>query len=97
METEPYAGLHAVISGEVQGVGFRYFVQNRASDLNLTGWVRNLYSGEVEVLAEGPRSQLDILLAELRNGPAHAHVDHVDFDWLAETGKYRRFFILSTV
>ena len=52
-ETSNYR-LHAFIQGRVQGVGFRYYVMQAAQDYHLTGWVRNLYDGRVEVVAEGP-------------------------------------------
>jgi acylphosphatase len=94
--TEAYASLHVFVSGDVQGVGFRYFVMNRALELNLYGWVRNLYEGGVEVLAEGPRIQLEHLLADIKIGPTHAHVENVRFEWGPETGKYRRFDIIPS-
>jgi acylphosphatase len=66
------------ISGRVQGVGFRYFVQREASRLNLNGWVRNLADGSVEVYAAGARDRLDKLAAALRSGPPLAEVTHVE-------------------
>ncbi len=57
-----YTRLHAVVEGHVQGVGFRYFVLTKAQHLNLTGWVRNTAEGNVEVMAEGERVDLDDLI-----------------------------------
>src|SRR5205807_9329129 len=66
--------LHAIVHGDVQGVGFRYFVLRRAREARLAGWVRNRADGTVECLAEGPRAALEGLLADLRRGPGLAEV-----------------------
>ncbi len=66
------------ISGSVQGVGFRYFVLEKATSLGLTGWARNLSDGRVEVYATGPASRLNDLAAALHMGPRGAHVRTVE-------------------
>jgi acylphosphatase len=63
-----------VISGRVQAVGFRYFAERVATELGVTGWVRNLGDGRVEVHANGDREQLDRFEGRLRMGPAYADV-----------------------
>lgn len=73
--------LHAIVHGTVQGVGFRYFVVERALSLGLRGYARNTQEGRVEVLAQGPRPALESLLALLRRGPAAADVTRVEVDW----------------
>jgi acylphosphatase len=73
--------LHALVHGDVQGVGFRYFVLRRAREAGLRGWVRNRADGSVECLAEGPRPALERLLDDLRRGPGLAEVQSVDVDW----------------
>jgi acylphosphatase len=78
--------LHAVVYGDVQGVGFRYFVQRRAEEMGLAGWVRNRPDGSVEVVAEGNRAALGRLLELLTKGPGLADVDGVDAEWGKETG-----------
>ena len=65
------------VKGRVQGVGFRYFVRNRALELNLKGFVRNAYDGKVLIEAEGERDDLEIFLDYLRTGPPLARVDHL--------------------
>jgi acylphosphatase len=90
------ARLHAVIEGHVQGVGFRFFVQDAAVRLRLTGWVRNLWDGNVEVMAEGDRPALEQLIAELRRGPRGARVTGVKFEWEPYAGEYPSFYIKST-
>lgn len=84
---------HIIVSGMVQGVGYRYFVLRAARNLKLTGWVRNLYTGEVEIEVEGPRGPIESLLRELRTGNPHAAVRNIDVAWEPWTGKYERFDI----
>jgi acylphosphatase len=83
--------LHAVVHGDVQGVGFRYFVQRKAHQLGLRGWVRNNDNGTVEVVAEGERGDLEQLKRALDEGPRMAHVDRVDAQWSGATGSLQAF------
>ena len=85
------ARVHAFVEGSVQGVGFRAYVIDCAARLRLVGWVRNTWQGEVEVVAEGPRAQLESLLEMLRKGPPAAYVERVRQEWEAPTGEFRRF------
>ena len=96
MNKESSHQLHAFISGRVQGVGFRYFVIRNAEELNLTGWVRNLGDGRVEVLAEGQMEKLNFLLIALRKGPFGADVSQVDYKFKPPSGKFSRFNFRST-
>jgi acylphosphatase len=80
------ARLHAFVRGDVQGVGFRYFVQRRAEEMGLAGWVRNRPDGSVELVAEGDRAALGRLLELAGRGPGMADVDRVDVEWEEETG-----------
>jgi acylphosphatase len=66
-----------LIDGRVQGVGFRYFVQQQATALGLAGWARNLADGQVEVYAVGTPDQLSQLAAALHTGPRMADVRSV--------------------
>ena len=63
-----------LISGRVQGVGFRYFAQRNARELGVSGWARNLEDGRVEVQASGPAASLSEFEARLRTGPPHSDV-----------------------
>jgi acylphosphatase len=74
-------GVHIVVQGIVQGVGFRYFVYHQATKLALNGYVRNLSNGDVEIEAEGERSLLEIFLAEIKVGPRFAHVKDLHIEW----------------
>ena len=69
--------LHVAVRGRVQGVGFRWFVRERARALKLSGWVRNAADGSVEVLAEGEATALEELRALLGRGPTGANVAEV--------------------
>jgi acylphosphatase len=90
------ARLEVRIRGRVHGVGFRYFVVTRASELGLTGWVSNEQDGSVRCVAEGPRADLVELLELLHEGPAPSIVEHVDEDWLPYTGAWGSFGIRSS-
>ncbi|MGC2190841.1 MAG: acylphosphatase [Candidatus Dormiibacterota bacterium] len=65
---------HCLIGGRVQMVGFRMFATMHEQRLGLRGWIRNLQTGEVEVLAEGPKAAMDEFLELLKRGPAAAEV-----------------------
>lgn len=71
----------AIVSGKVQGVGYRAFVRRNASDLGVRGHVENLADGRVEVVAEGYRPDLELLIVRLRVGPTHADVRDVAVEW----------------
>ena len=67
-----------LVSGRVQGVGFRWFVEREAHVLGAAGWVRNNADGKVEVFAQGSGEQLNALRAKLYQGPRAARVDNVE-------------------
>jgi acylphosphatase len=69
--------VHFLIQGRVQGVGFRWFVQREATELELRGWVRNTDDGEVEVVAAGAPADVEELRASLKRGPRGSRVDRV--------------------
>ena len=83
--------LHAIVHGDVQGVGFRYFVQRKAQQLGLSGWVRNNDDGSVELVAEGNRRELEDLKRVVEEGPRLARVDRVETRWSEATGNLGRF------
>ena len=74
------------VRGQVQGVGYRYFVLREAEQRGLTGFTRNQADGSVEVVAEGPDEGLRDLLARLREGPAFSHVESVEAEAVAPRG-----------
>jgi acylphosphatase len=91
----PPAGLDASVRGRVQGVGFRYFVLDLAIGLGLVGWVANMPDGSVRCVAEGPRLELDTLLAALAKGPLGGRVDDVQATWGPASGTFERFSVRS--
>ncbi len=96
MATDQFSGparFRAVVSGHVQMVGFRAFAQSRALTLGVTGRVRNLPSGEVEVVAEGDRKLLEEFAAALRKGPRGARVADVTVSWQAPRGEFSDFSV----
>jgi len=88
--------LHAMVKGRVQGVGFRAFTQRVAVNLGLTGWVRNRWDGTVEIVAEGPRTEVEELLASLQRGPFAGTTRSVQFDWQRATGEFTHFRVRMT-
>ncbi len=69
--------VHIEVIGRVQGIGFRWFVRETALALQLTGWVRNLETGAVEIAASGPDDVVREFLAAVHEGPPGAHVRQV--------------------
>jgi len=85
--------VHLVVKGRVQGVFFRHNTNREANRLGLTGWVRNLSSGDVEVVAEGERSAVEELILWCRRGPSMARVDDVEVRWETHTGEFSGFTV----
>jgi len=75
-----------IISGRVQGVGFRFFAETAAMREGIDGWVRNLPDGRVEVAAEGDADAMDRFERAMRHGPPAARVDDVDVTENVPTG-----------
>ncbi len=88
------ARAHVIVSGMVQGVGYRYFVKRAAAKYGLTGWVKNLPHGEVELEAEGERGRVEALLAELWTGSSYASVRNIETAWLPPSGTWQNFDIV---
>jgi acylphosphatase len=84
---------HIVVSGMVQGVGYRYFVTKLARRMELTGWVKNCFSGEVEIEVEGPRGLIESMIKDLKTGNAWAVVRNIDVTFEKYQGKYTGFDI----
>lgn len=86
--------VRAYVSGRVQGVFFRSSVADLATQLGVTGWVRNLSDGRVEVLFEGERGAVEKVVEYCRRGPPGAHVRDLDLNWEDWHGEFARFEIL---
>ncbi len=90
---EGLVGAHLIISGLVQGVGYRWVVMRKAEEYNLKGYVKNLYNGDVEVEVEGYRPMIIDFVKELRVGVMSAHVTDVKIEWSEYKNKYKSFDI----
>ena len=73
--------IRVMISGDVQGVFFRISTQDKAKELKLTGWVKNIFTNAVEILAEGDREKLSLFTGWLQLGPPNATVDKISIEW----------------
>ena len=84
---------HIIISGMVQGVGYRFFCRHEAAALGITGYVKNLYNGDVEILAEGEEEVLGHFIKMLRKGPHFSQVQDLNITTLPCENKYHNFQI----
>lgn len=80
-----------LVTGRVQGVGFRWFVLEAASAEGITGWVRNAPDGSVEIVAEGDAEAMERFERAVRRGPGRARVDDVETELLPPTGRFATF------
>ena len=87
--------LEAIVRGRVQGVGFRYYVLKRATELDLSGWVANDTDGSVRCVAEGPPERIDTLEEILRRGPIGSIVDEVSAVRMPAAGTFTSFSVRS--
>jgi len=83
--------LCARFSGRVQGVGFRFTVCRIAENYNVTGFVRNLSNGDVELVAEGTETELTTFFSDIRNSQLKRYIVQDRLDWKTATGKFDRF------
>jgi acylphosphatase len=95
MDREPVRA-RVLIGGRVQGVAFRFFAEKTAARRGVTGWVRNLDDGRVEVLAEGPGPAVADFLTDLRSGPRLARVETFEVRRETATGEFGGFRIVFT-
>lgn len=86
--------VHMIISGDVQGVGFRAWARTQAQELALTGWVKNRADGAVEVVAEGERSSLTEFVKRCQRGPEVSWVERANVVWGQATGKFASFEVV---
>ena len=82
---------HVFYGGRVQGVGFRYTAESIAHRLGLTGWVKNLPDGRVELVCEGPKEKIETLFTEIQEGSLGRYIKKVDCVWEDPTNEYQDF------
>lgn len=90
------ARAHLWISGFVQGVSFRYYTRQYALQLGLTGWVRNLVDGRVEVIVEGKESLVHKMVEWCHTGPPVAQVESIEVEWETPTASFDEFNVRMT-
>jgi len=82
-----------IVGGLVQGVGFRYFVLRTAMKLNVNGYAKNLYSGEVLAVVEGEKIKIMELFEQMKLGPSHAYVKSFSIRWTTYNAEFSSFEI----
>jgi len=82
-----------IANGLVQGVGFRYFIIRNAESLNLKGYTKNLYTGEIITVVEGNRANIEELFKRIRIGPSHASVHNCNINWEESKNEFTHFEI----
>jgi acylphosphatase len=82
---------HVRVSGQVQGVFFRDSTRQKAEELGLAGWVKNMPGGEVEAVFEGPSDKVREMVRWCEEGPRHASVEYVDVDYESAAGDLEGF------
>ncbi|MFW6072392.1 MAG: acylphosphatase [Thermoplasmatota archaeon] len=84
---------HAFFEGKVQGVFFRANTRDKARELDVKGWVKNLPDGRVEAVFEGPEEKIDQVIEWCKHNQPHARVDDVTVDVEKPTGEFDKFFV----
>lgn len=85
--------VNLVVSGRVQGVGFRYFARQQAVPRGIRGWVKNLSDGSVEIWAEAEKEILEDFVDHIGRGPTFGRVDDMEIRWAEPTGDFTIFDI----
>ncbi len=83
--------IHFIITGFVQGVGFRKFVKHTARVLGLKGWVRNNHDGSVEGVVVGQKEKLEKMIKACRKGPLLSEVENVELEWIENGEEFEVF------
>jgi acylphosphatase len=85
--------VHLKIMGRVQGVSFRWYTRDKAEELGISGWVRNMPDGSVELVAEAGKELLNEFVEWCKSGPSLARVDEVSQRWEEGSGEFDKFSI----
>ena len=89
--TLPMFRAHVFYTGRVQGVGFRYTAESIAHTLELTGWVKNLRDGRVELVCEGPKEKIEALFSGIQDSSLGRHIKKTDCLWEEPTNEFKEF------
>jgi|YelNatPaOPRAMG01_1025707.scaffolds.fasta_scaffold206112_2 acylphosphatase len=87
MKEENCQRAHIFVKGYVQGVSFRAFVKRWADEIKISGWVKNLLNGDVEVVAEGDEHKIFMLIDKIKQGPIGSEVHDVEIRWERPKGE----------
>lgn len=82
---------HIIVHGRVQGVFFRHHTTEKARELKVTGWVKNLSDGTVEIICEGEKNDIDEMILWCGKGPRGAFVEKTDVSWEEYAGEFATF------
>ena len=85
--------VHVFYVGRVQGVGFRYTAEKLALDLKLTGWVKNLPDGRVELVCEGPKKKIEELLSAIKNSALTRYIQAIECAWEESKNEFKDFTV----
>lgn len=83
--------IHVLFKGRVQGVGFRYTAERISHEIGVTGWVRNLPGGDVEMVAEGTKEELACLLDRIKGSEVGRHIVKASVEWQAARNEFKEF------
>ena len=86
--------VHLIITGDVQGVGYRAWARREAEKLGLTGWVKNRSDGTVEAVAEGKKEILEQFIIRSKQGPEVSWVETITQEWNEATGEFNNFRVV---
>ena len=90
---EDKSAIRFVVSGKVQGVGFRWYVVQKGRSLALIGYAKNLQDGNVEVHAEGNKIDIQRFMEKVKKGPPLSRVDHIEMKWITASNRFKDFTI----
>jgi len=89
----PFKSIYLVISGRVQGVGFRCFAEHKAVEFNITGWVKNTTDGKVEIEAAGEPENLSVFIEWMKTGPTRAIIKTISVSEITPSRTFTNFTI----
>lgn len=95
-EPDAPSRAHIWVTGRVQGVGFRAYVEYNARQIGITGWVRNVGYETVEALVEGSHEQVETLILLMKTGPRASRVDECRVEYETSAGEFRDFQVKSS-
>ncbi|TDX51553.1 acylphosphatase [Orenia marismortui] len=93
MSNKDLKAIKAAVKGRIQGVGYRANTHKRATQLGITGYIRNTAGNKVELVAEGKEDDLKELIEFLKVGPSGAEIEKFESEWIEATGDHIRFAI----